>query len=605
MPLWWLLSFSTDDSWKRLFHVIGLSCNPCQKSRYSVAPPSRRKWNDDLVMENVSDRRVIHISYLDWYQPINTTHQLLHRVLDSVPNSVRYHRHHHHHQYDDERIILMQMKSFSHNSRSDHDSVAHYTTPTGINVTIQIKTLPVHRKPRDCCKFHAGSAILTFDTSYHAHGAMSAFLAAIAHHAVTTSSSTSSLSSSMKLWKVRWQPQYLSSSQPPKVTFLTEAQIVYRRLRAASYARQRQRVATETDHLLSAILQHKKPHGMNHSKLNSNLSITNVDVLDVPPSSFSFWDLVPSDVDPVRGGKLVAGSARGTRKQVTVEAFHFVLQNALLVSHPSLHHDLNLCPTNDIYHNISFSRTTAPTLSSTMQSQHRQQQQKQQYQHQKRMIADLGCGTGNLAISLAWLLQDQYQLLGVDVNEQSLQRLRLRSEALSLNVITWHQDLHHLLKQQQQQSPLPITETKTKLGKALSSSLLADDCAAVVSLHACGIASDLALTIAVQHQLPFAISPCCIGKVKSAWEKSTIQNENDNNSSSKSMPEITFPRSQWLQNILSSLQASNDATKLYQLLVSAADYGVNYETAADSVPVDEIHRRERCRISKLIVCCGQ
>jgi hypothetical protein len=112
------------------------------------------------------------------------------------------------------------------------------------------------------------------------------------------------------------------------------------------------------------------------------------------------------------------------------------------------------------------------------------------------------------------------------------------------------------------------------------------DCAAVVSLHACGTASDLAIVGAVKHNLPFAVSPCCIGKVKTAWQPGTmpvIENVGDH-------VEVVHPRSCWLREIVSASE--------YALLAKAADYGVVYK---ESDCPKEKSRRIQCRLAKRIM----
>jgi len=39
-------------------------------------------------------------------------------------------------------------------------------------------------------------------------------------------------------------------------------------------------------------------------------------------------------------------------------------------------------------------------------------------------------------------------------------------------------------------------------------------CEAVISLHACGGASDAALELAARRGVPFVVSPCCVGKLQ-------------------------------------------------------------------------------------------
>jgi len=52
-------------------------------------------------------------------------------------------------------------------------------------------------------------------------------------------------------------------------------------------------------------------------------------------------------------------------------------------------------------------------------------------------------------------------------------------------------------------------------------------CEAVVSLHACGGASDAALELAARRGVPFVVSPCCVGKLqrgpRSHWLREALE----------------------------------------------------------------------------------
>jgi SAM-dependent methyltransferase len=361
--------------------------------------------------------------------------------------------------------------------------------------TIVLKDLPERRKARDLHKYHAGSATITFATPEQAQQAMLAL---------------------QGQWTVSWLPLYPKPVVPTPTD--STATRTRRLLRAQAYARRRQRVAQATDEILQLVLQ-QHPDGSVSEILNQ-----------VPTLA---WSQMPAAMDPVRGGKLNPYSARGLRKQSTVETFISILNQTLLVEDQD---------------------------SSSLK---------------RRVIADLGCGAGNLAIPLAWWLQQEetrlghrtaYRVLGVDMNEESLSRLQARSTSLELNVATLQARLENL-----------VVEPGTVF----------DGCAAIVSLHACGSASDLALAIAVQHRLPFVISPCCIGKVKKAWQATTQAKvgrpiSTGERATLRSMPplqqpaascdsQVTYPRSQWLRHILT--MHTNNMTMSYQLLAAAADYG--------------------------------
>ena len=103
-------------------------------------------------------------------------------------------------------------------------------------------------------------------------------------------------------------------------------------------------------------------------------------------------------------------------------------------------------------------------------------------------IIDAGCSTGSLLLPLAHAFP-QATFVAVDLKSGSLARLRERADAagaeLSRRVVTWEGRIEDY------DGP----------------------CDCVVSLHACGGASDAALQLAHQHSAPFAVSPCCVGKL--------------------------------------------------------------------------------------------
>jgi len=94
----------------------------------------------------------------------------------------------------------------------------------------------------------------------------------------------------------------------------------------------------------------------------------------------------------------------------------------------------------------------------------------------------------------------QVQWVGVDMKPYSLELLEARAAAsgLEASVKTWHGKIEEY----------------------------DGECTIVISLHACGSASDAALELAHRNEAPFAISPCCIGKLNrgpaSEWLQSSI-----------------------------------------------------------------------------------
>ena len=119
-------------------------------------------------------------------------------------------------------------------------------------------------------------------------------------------------------------------------------------------------------------------------------------------------------------------------------------------------------------------------------------------------IVDAGCGTGSLLLPLTALFPNA-TFVGVDCKEGSLQRLRRRAEeageAVSSRVVAWHGRIEDY------DGPLD----------------------ALLSLHACGGASDAALALASERNVPFGVSPCCIGKLRrgpsSSWLRDLLLTE--------------------------------------------------------------------------------
>jgi SAM-dependent methyltransferase len=214
-------------------------------------------------------------------------------------------------------------------------------------------------------------------------------------------------------------------------------------------------------------------------------------------------------------------------------------------------------------------------------------------------IADLGCGAGNLALPLAWWLHSRrsgpqdslYTVVGVDVNRVALDRLEARSQGVLKqthpNLIrTRHQDILDVTV------PCAAGAEQERVGDNWMS-----NCSAVVSLHACGAASDLAIVAAVWHGKPFAVSPCCIGKVNVQRKGSTTGQmpaaaAHLSSSARSAAPSgaVSYPRSKWL------FHDRNVTGAEFQLLARAADYGANKIAGAAD---EERHRRSR--LAKQIV----
>jgi len=309
--------------------------------------------------------------------------------------------------------------------------------------------------------------------------------------------------------------------------------------RAEKYARKRRTIAQKTDEICSSLLVpflYKVTNEKGH-----------VPSLDAPILE---WAEVPREIDPVRGGALRDGSARGYRKHIQVEAFLHVVKEVLLLD------------------------TTTTTTTAI-----------------RPMIADLGSGAGNLSLPLAWWLRHQCDIVAVDINDYALQRLVSRARAAGLgNVAIQNDDLMELLPRKHCADEYPI-----RLDDVSKSKRSFNDWSAIVSLHACGAASDLAMEVAVGHSLPFIISPCCIGKISNRRRKDRMPSISSERSAAPE--DITYPRSISLGELV------DDGA--YKLIASAADYCVvgeiNTGTEEQNASSEEWTRRNRGRLAKRII----
>jgi SAM-dependent methyltransferase len=322
----------------------------------------------------------------------------------------------------------------------------------------------------------------------------------------------------------------------------TLERIQHRKKRAEKYARQRLKRGEETDALLKILepLWEVRP-------------FTVMDVLDAPELD---WDSVPWEIDPVRGGGLRHGTLRGSRKQAQVEAILYVLRT--------------------LFQDYPDETKKDEIAGTTLDSQ------------KKIVIADLASGAGNLSLPLAWFLKDIHAtVLAVDINPRALERLSKRAEDIGVEIQTLVQDLEKL-------SSVEVVGG----GETTMDYLMNLNCQAIVSLHACGAASDLAIEAAVARDLPFVVSPCCIAKANHVRKANNVDSRKGeilpnliSSQRSGAPVRITYPRSKELETFCVERAVLND----YPLIMTAADYSTG-ENAKHNV----IHQ-QRGKMSKHIV----
>ena len=168
------------------------------------------------------------------------------------------------------------------------------------------------------------------------------------------------------------------------------------------------------------------------------------------------WVGMGATCDPFRVAPRLADTPCGKRKREHIEAFAWLLEQAILPRVRATRAD--------------GSSSSSPPCCPT--------------------IVDAGCSTGSLILPLAHAFPD-VRFVGIDVKASSLALLRARAAAAGLSdrVSTWEGR---------------IEEYDGR-------------CDALISLHACGGASDAALQLAARYApagtraAPFAVSPCCVG----------------------------------------------------------------------------------------------
>ena len=265
-----------------------------------------------------------------------------------------------------------------------------------------------------------------------------------------------------------------------------------------------------------------------------------IPILGVPQTSSIDWDEIDWIFDPIRGGKLPQGSQRGLRKRAQVEAIHYIVSELINAQLQS--------------------RTNLTNYDVT--------------------IIDAGCGAGNLAVSLAGLSYNDnvnVKVLAVDVNEHALSRLsnRIKDVLSPEQLETCHADLANY---------------DYILTKIPPSHFII-----IVSLHACGAASDMAMNLAIRNNSPFVICPCCTAKSLTKrlpdTDKKTMLDLNAASfQRSGASADIEYPRSKWLRRKMSG---QNKLDEKYSLLAKVADAGLGTQTPSQI-------RQQQARAKKIV-----
>ena len=408
----------------------------------------------------------------------------------------------------------------------------------------QIDIKPITKKPRDIGKQHGGSASIIFSSMANAKIAMERF-----QEEVAIPGDSEHQHSKIGKIKVRWaflspktEEMNHTINNTSESAELSEERILHRQRRAEKYARRRRAIAQNTHEAIESVR-------------TCNFLPKEVTTLDAPTLDWSN-DRIPSQIDPMRGGGIRNGTERGRRKQAQVEAFLYVLKESLL--HVHTHYDSD-SSTDNISNEPS---------------------------RKTQIVADLGSGAGNLSLPLAWFLKQEYndkaRIVAVDINDRALNRLNERANDINVDIETITEDLLNLSQ------PNPDA-----IGIRHDDPL--ESCCAILSLHACGAASDLAIQSAVSRSIPFAVSPCCIGKVKTIRKPDQMPSMISSSQRSGAPDNITYPRSAALRNIL---KEEVD----YNLILTAADYSSSASVGGepDDLGNGSSHS-ERGRMAKRIV----
>ncbi len=131
-------------------------------------------------------------------------------------------------------------------------------------------------------------------------------------------------------------------------------------------------------------------------------------------------------------------------------------------------------------------------------------------------VLDAGCGSSFLTFLLAWCFRNRWKksahILGVDSNEKLIQKSRTTAQELGLS------DVLKFECANLQEFLWDTTYTKCFEAEAKRPN-------AVVALHACDTATDIALAIGIAQKADFlGVAPCCQAELARKWAKLSGEN---------------------------------------------------------------------------------
>jgi len=325
----------------------------------------------------------------------------------------------------------------------------------------------------------------------------------------------------------------MSSSSEGDETIIPKSGSKYSRMTA----RKRQRMSN----LLNAIDVPPLPQQKNFKDDDAK----NLLILDAPEID---WESRP-DMDPQsrEGGLLKANSPRGLRKRRQCEAFVHVCRRLLMATS-----------------NVARSAEEEGD-DGAFELEPRQKQK-------RALIVDAGSGAGNLSIPLdGFLGGPDVGVLAVDVNEIALQRLADRRPSVKV-LCADLANSDNIAMEDDPDSEMAVM---------------------VVSLHACGAATDLAIRLATDRRLPFCMSPCC--SAKAVVKRKRNYGPQASGYRSSAPVDIIYPRSEWLQKSLeqrSGGSGEEEVQTAYVSLAKVADIGLGPQTLPEQI----YHQKKSKRI---------